>query len=66
MARPYRGRSDNDDVVDWDEITLAMPWSFAPATSDVARRYRLTVTEYCRRALLMRLAADGVRLEDYW
>jgi hypothetical protein len=49
----------------WDTLTLLMPSTFAPAAEDVARRYQMPVTEYCRQALLLRLRADGVRLEDF-
>jgi len=49
----------------WDQITLLVPRSFAPAAQEAAHRYQMPVTEYCRQALLLRLAADGVRLEDY-
>ena len=49
----------------WDHITLAVPHNFEPAARKAAHRYRMPVTEYCRRALLLRLEADGVRLDDF-
>ena len=49
----------------WEPITLLMPHSFAPAVKEIAHRYQMPATEYCRRALLLRLAADGVRLDDF-
>jgi hypothetical protein len=59
-------RKTTEKQVDfWDTITLRVPHSFAPAAQEVAHRYSMPVTEYCRQALLLRLAADGVRLEDY-
>ena len=32
---------------------------------DVAHKYRMPPLEYIRRALMLRLEADGVRIEDY-
>ena len=49
----------------WDHITLMVPYNFEPAAREAAHRAAMPVTEYCRRALLLRLEADGVRLEDY-
>jgi hypothetical protein len=49
----------------WDHITLAVPHSFEPAAREAAHRVKMPVTEYCRRALLLRLEADGVRLDDF-
>jgi hypothetical protein len=49
----------------WDHITLAVPYNFEPAARAAAHRYKMPVTEYCRRALLLRLEADGVRLDDF-
>jgi hypothetical protein len=62
MARNPRQR---DDESYWDPITLLMPYSFAPAATAIAHRYKMPVLEYCRRALLLRLEADGVRLDDF-
>jgi hypothetical protein len=63
MARKQH-RADTDATF-WDHLTLMVPYNFAPAAREAAHRYKMPVTEYCRRALLLRLAADGVRLEDY-
>lgn len=60
---PRKPPRHDDDY--WDHITLAMPYTFALAATEVAHRYRMPVTEYCRRALLLRLAADGMRLDDF-
>ena len=49
----------------WNPVTLLMPSTFAVAAREAAHRYQMPVPEYCRQALLLRLAADGVRLEDY-
>jgi hypothetical protein len=53
-----RMRRSDDDENYWDAITLLMPHSFAPAATAIA-------LEYCRRALLLRLEADGRRLDDF-
>jgi hypothetical protein len=50
---------------DWEPLTVLMPSAFKDAATDAAHRCRLQATEYCRQALLLRLQADGVRLEDY-
>jgi hypothetical protein len=60
-----RKRHSDDDGNYWDAITLLMPYSFAPAATAIAHRYKMPVLEYCRRALLLRLEADGVRLDDF-
>jgi hypothetical protein len=62
MARKQR-RSDGDRY--WNPITLLMPCNFASAATEAAHMYRMPATEYCRRALLLRLEADGVRLDDF-
>jgi hypothetical protein len=49
----------------WDQITLMVPSNFASAATEAAHRYNMPMPEYCRQALLLRLAADGVRLDDY-
>jgi hypothetical protein len=49
----------------WGSFTLMMPYCFAHAAQEAAHRYNMPTTEYCRRALLLRLEADGIRLEDY-
>jgi hypothetical protein len=49
----------------WRPVTLAMPGEFVPAVSEIARHYGIPPLEYCRRALLLRLKADGVCLEEY-
>ena len=48
-----------------DHITLMVPYNFEAAARAAAHRNAMPVTEYCRRALLLRLEADGVRLGDY-
>jgi hypothetical protein len=48
----------------WDQISFLMPIHIIPAIEDTARRFRLPPTEYMRRALLLRLQADGVDLDD--
>jgi hypothetical protein len=63
MAR--KQNRDDTDATFWDHLTLMVPYNFAPAARVAAHRYKMPVTEYCRQALLLRLAADGVRLEDY-
>ena len=42
-----------------------MPSEFVPAVGEIARHYGIPPLEYCRRALLLRLKADGVCLEEY-
>jgi hypothetical protein len=64
MARKKPHPADTDATY-WDHITLMVPWNFEQAAREAAHRYKMPVTEYCRRALLLRLEADGVRLEDY-
>ena len=49
----------------WDHITLMVPSTFEAAAREAAHRNAMPVTEYCRRALLLRLEADGVRLGDF-
>jgi hypothetical protein len=49
----------------WNPLTLLMPSTFAHAAREAAHRYQMPVPEYCRQALLLRLAADGIRLDDY-
>jgi hypothetical protein len=63
MAR--KRRESGPDATYWDHITIMVPFNFEPAAREAAHRYKMPVTEYCRQALLMRLAADGVRLDDY-
>jgi hypothetical protein len=58
-------RPTDKDASYWDALTLLMPYNFAPAARDAAHRFKMPVTEYCRRALLLRLEADGVRIDDY-
>jgi hypothetical protein len=60
MRKPRQ--SDQDF---WDHITLMVPANFEPAAREAAHRQAMPVTEYCRRALILRLEADGVRLQDY-
>jgi hypothetical protein len=50
MARPLKRES---------------PYNFEAAAREAAHRSHVPVTDYLRRALLLRLEADGVRLEDY-
>jgi hypothetical protein len=49
----------------WDTLTLLVPYHFTTAATEAAHRCKMPVTEYCRMALLLRLEADGVRLDDY-
>ena len=64
MARKHR--QTHTDATYWDHITIMVPFNFAPAAAqEAAHKYKMPVTEYCRQALLLRLAADGVRLDDY-
>ena len=49
----------------WDQVTFLMPVRIIPAIRETAHKYRLPPTEYMRRALLLRLQADGVDLDDY-
>jgi hypothetical protein len=49
----------------WDYISIAVPYNFEPAAREAAHRQGLMVTEYIRRALLLRLEADGIRLADF-
>jgi hypothetical protein len=55
----------DDDQSYWDHITLMVPSTFEAAARTAAHRNALPVTEYCRRALLLRLEADGIRLDDF-
>jgi hypothetical protein len=64
MARKKTSRAETDADY-WDYITLMVPYSFAPAAQEAAHRHKMPITEYCRQALLLRLAADGVRIDDY-
>jgi hypothetical protein len=57
-------RSSNEGT-GWEPVTFLMPSMFREAAAEAAHRYSLPAPEYCRRALLLRLEADGVRLEDY-
>ena len=61
MAR----KNTETDADYWNPLTLLMPSTFDLAAREAAHRYHMPVTEYCRQALLLRLRADGVRLEDY-
>lgn len=49
----------------WDRIMLMVPYHFAAAAQEAAHRNRMPTLEWCRHALLLRLEADGVRIEDY-
>ena len=49
----------------WDHIAIMVPRNFEAAAREAAHRASMPITEYCRRALLLRLEADGVRLSDY-
>jgi hypothetical protein len=49
----------------WDQVSFLMPTHIIPAIAETAHKYSLPATEYCRRALLLRLQADGVDLDDY-
>jgi hypothetical protein len=63
MTRKQR-RADSDATY-WDHIAIMVPYNFEQAAREAAHRLSMPVTEYCRRALLLRLEADGVRLSDY-
>ena len=41
-----------------------MPPKLAEAVEDTAYRKMTTVSEYARRAVIERLAADGIRIEE--
>jgi hypothetical protein len=60
-----RKTKPNDDASYWDHITLMVPHNFEAAARKAAHRCAMPVTEYCRRALLLRLEADGIRLTDH-
>jgi len=60
MAR----KPEKHDETYWDHITLMVPRNFEDAARKAAHRYAMPVTEYCRRALLLRLEADGIRLTE--
>ena len=62
MSRKQQRQADPDF---WDHITLMVPRNFEAAAREAAHRFSMPVTEYCRRALLLRLEADGIRLADY-
>jgi hypothetical protein len=49
----------------WDQLVLMVQYHFPAAAMEAAHRHNMPVTEYCRQELLLRLAADGVRLDDY-
>jgi len=55
---------EKHDETYWDHITLMVPRNFEDAAREAAHRYAMPVTEYCRRALLLRLEADGIRLTE--
>jgi hypothetical protein len=63
MARKTK-RSDTDANY-WDQLTIMIPYHFPAAAREAAHRYGMPVTEWARQALLLRLAADGVHLDDY-
>jgi hypothetical protein len=48
-----------------EAVTLLLPPNFEPAARYAAQRCKLPLTEYMRRALILRLEADGVRLDDF-
>ncbi len=62
---PRKSGPEDSDATYWEHITLMVPYTFAPAARAAAHRYNMPVPEYCRRALLLRLEADGVRLDDF-
>ena len=49
----------------WDELVLPMPRRAVNAAIAAAHNYDIEATEYCRRAILLRLAADGMNLRDF-
>jgi hypothetical protein len=59
-----KNRQQQNDQTFWDHITLMVPHNFEAAARVAAHRACMPVTEYCRRALLLRLEADGIRLTE--
>ena len=55
----------NDQDFELGPYHPLVPYNFEAAARAAAHRNAMPVTEYCRRALLLRLEADGVRLGDY-
>jgi hypothetical protein len=49
----------------WDQVSFLMPVPIVPAIEETARKFGLPPTEYMRRAVLLRLQADGVDLDDF-
>jgi hypothetical protein len=47
----------------WDHIVVPMPRVFREAANKAAHEQFMSGQEYCRRALLRQLEADGVKLE---
>jgi len=45
-------------------LCLRVPPKLAEAVEDTAYRKMTTVSEYARRAVIERLAADGIRIEE--
>src|SRR5262245_16496585 len=46
-------------------MSLLMPRRAVNAAIAAAHNYDIEATEYCRRAILLRLAADGMNLRDF-
>ena len=49
----------------WDELVLLMPRRAVDAAIEAAHDFNMDATEYCRRAIILRLAADGMNLRDF-
>jgi len=62
MAQRRRPKNDRPF---WDELTLMMPRRAVHGAIEVAHTFNMDATEYCRRAILLRLAADGINLDQY-
>ena len=65
MAKARKHHPTDSDQTYWDTLVLMVPYHFAPAAREAAHRCNMPTPEYCRRALLLRLEADGVRIDDY-
>ena len=63
MAR--KRRQADSDATYRDQLTIMLPYHFPVAAREDADRQGMPVTEWARQALLLRLAADGVRLDDF-
>jgi hypothetical protein len=56
---------DLPDMRDWFSGTFfAVPSDMAAAVAVAASKSGLTVAEYLRRAVYLRMSADGIRVDD--